>query len=41
MLRIGYLKEDIIRFFTGGAEAMEQEAKRIPDYRNPESARYK
>lgn len=41
MLRIGYPKEDIIKFFSGGAEEMEAEAKRIPDYRNPETERYK
>jgi hypothetical protein len=41
MLRIGYCKEDIMKFFSGGAEEMEAEANRIPDYRNPETARYK
>lgn len=41
MLRIGYPKEDIIKFFSGGAEEMEAEARRVPDYRNPETERYK
>ena len=41
MLRIGYIKEDIIRFFSGGADEMESEANRLPDYRNPQTARYK
>jgi len=41
MLRIGYSKEEIIRFFGGGAEEMELEGRRIPDYRNPNSLRYK
>lgn len=41
MLRIGYSKEEIIRFFGGGAEEMEAEGNRLPDYRNPQSARYK
>ncbi len=41
MLRIGYNKEEIIRFFSGAAEEMEAEGNRIPDYRNPETARYK
>ena len=41
MLRIGYAKEDIMRFFSGGAEEMENEGNRLPDYRNPQAARYK
>lgn len=41
MLRIGYSKEEIIRFFSGGAEQMELEGRRVPDYRNPASARYR
>lgn len=41
MLTIGYVKEDIMKFFSGGAEEMAAEASRVPDYRNPETDRYK
>ena len=41
MLQIGYMKEEIIRFFNGGAHEMEAEGYRLPDYRNPDSQKYK
>ena len=40
MLRIGYDKEQILRFFSGQGAMMEAESKKIPDYRNPSSQRY-
>ena len=40
MLRIGYDKEQIIRFFSGQGASMEAESKQIPDYRNPSSKKY-